>query len=111
MKFKWHSYLSLISTNHKFMSTENEKNLKPKNCSFREMRKLAGSGNEKMISGSFVLFVVAFGFCHLLHQQIHPFNDQSFPYKFISEKQVCENHNQIVTFRYLIQRTEENLGK
>jgi hypothetical protein len=120
METRWHSYLSVTSTSQKLVLRENENIPKPKKCYFCETRKLTGTGNEveikkeKIVSGSLILFVIAFGFAHLLHQQILPFNDQSFPYKMLNEKQTCENEKEIVRFENVIAKTKDsklsNLG-
>ncbi len=68
------------------------------------------TGNERgmKVSISFVLFVIAFGFAHLLHQQILPFTPESFPYtKLLSlynEDLVCQNNDLATRFGTLIRR-------
>ena len=65
---------------------------------------------QNRIPFNFVLFVIAFGFAHLLHQQILPFNQQSFPYPILEENQdsKCWNENPKTKFEQFLQKISNN---
>ncbi len=71
-------------------------------------RNLTGNQKGFKISISFVLFIIAFGFAHLLHQQILPFTTESFPYKklilFHNKDSICQNNNLTTRFGNLLSR-------
>ena len=58
---------------------------------------------------NFVLFVIAFGFAHLLHQQILPFNQKSFPYTILKDQDSdCRNENTKTKFEKVLHKISNN---
>ena len=62
---------------------------------------------------NFILFVIAFGFAHLLHQQILPFNQKSFPYPGLEDQESkCWDTNSKAKFEnLLLEISNDKFGK